>query len=72
MSVQDAVIDIIGANAAVEDYSVGGDTIKIWAGTRAHDAEKQALADDITAVEGVELIDKGVQNDWRVFVVQIS
>lgn len=63
--------DILDESPAVEDYDVKDDGVRFWVGVRAYDGAKQAVVDDIEALDGVELEFEKNENDWLWYYASV-
>lgn len=68
----DEVTDILDENSAVHDYDVKNDGVQFWVGVRAYKEAKQAVIDDIEALDGVELTCEKNENDWLWYYASLT
>lgn len=65
------VTDILDTSPAVDDYDVKDDGVRFWIGTRAYKEAKQAVIDDVEALDGVELELEKNENDWLWYYASV-
>lgn len=63
--------NILEENPAVDDFSVKDDGVRFWVGVRAHKGAKQAVVDDIEALDGVEVTREKNENGWLWFYASV-
>lgn len=68
----DAVIDILEENPTVDGHDIKDNGVRFWVGTRAYKGDQQDVVENLRELDGVDLNDEGVENDWRWYFATIS